>query len=581
MKEKSNKKNNLPLILIILDGWGIAKPNKGNAVTLAKTPNLDKLTKDYPSTQLCAHGKCVGLPVNQDGNSEAGHINMGAGRIVEQEAVRIGKSINEGTFFKNAALVEAIRHVKKNKSNLHLLGMLSDEMSAHSHPDHILALLTLAYKNDISGPYIHLFTDGRDSPKYAALKLVENLEKEFRNGESIATVMGRFYAMDRTKKWERTEAAYNAFTLGEGRKANSAKVAITESYNQGKTDEFMEPYVITKNKKPLPRIGDNDTVIFFNLRSDRARQLAKVFGQIKFNESNPNSFKRQKVPKNLKFVVMTDFGPDLDNIMTAYPGIDLKNTLPMLLPSLSQLYITETEKYAHVSYFFNGGYSGRVAGEDHFVVPSPDVKSYDETPGMKAKELAQKIIDNLSKKSSAKKYDFTVLNFPAPDMVAHSGNLEAGIKACEVIDKEVGRITGEYLKNDGTVIITADHGNIEEMINLENDEIDTKHSINPVPFIVVNKKLRQKINALEAKVLQLEGLLGECRELGTTAESGWQNKKNWRRLEVGMDETKVQSILGDPTKIIKGIQDLWYYPNIYGGYVSFDKDGKLAGWNEP
>jgi len=504
---KNNKQNsNLPMILVILDGWGIAKPNKGNAVTMARTPNIDELTRKYPATQLCAHGKCVGLPPQQDGNSEAGHMNIGAGRIVEQDAVRICKSINDGTFFKNAAFLEAIRHIKESSrggAKLHLMGMLSNGMSAHSDPDHILALLTLAKELKVKEVYLHLFTDGRDSPQYESLKLIEELSHGFKNGECIATIMGRFYAMDRKKKWERTERAYNALVLGDGLKAKSFQAAITEAYNRGESDEFIQPYAITRKGKLLPRIDNGDSVIFFNLRSDRARQLAKVFVQKDFNKMNPGSFKRKKVLKDLKFIAMTDFGPDLDSILAAFPSVDLRQTLPMQLADLNQLYIAETEKYAHVTYFFNGGYANQVAGETRMVLPSPDVKSYDETPAMASAELAKAVINNLK----AKKYDFTMLNFAAPDMVGHTGNLEAGTKCCEEVDKYLGRIVQAYLKVKGTVLITADHGNIEEMINLETDEIDTEHSSYPVPFILVNNKLatsaRHKIK------LRSDGILGD------------------------------------------------------------------------
>ncbi|MFH1522858.1 MAG: 2,3-bisphosphoglycerate-independent phosphoglycerate mutase [Patescibacteria group bacterium] len=499
MIERGQTNKNLPLILIILDGWGIASPNSGNAISLAKTPFMDGVVKKYPSTQIYAHGRYVGLPNDQDGNSEAGHMNIGAGRIVEQDSVKINNSIKDGTFFKNAAFAEAISRVKKNKSKLHLMGMLSNGMSAHSNPDHVSALLKLARTNNINNTNIHLFTDGRDSPKYAALKLVESLLRELSGNERIATIMGRFYAMDRKKKWSRTKMAYEALVLGKGLKAKSPQEAITQSYNREENDEFIRPYVIYKDNKPLPRINNGDSVIFFNFRSDRARQLAKVFVQEKFNEDNPGSFKKEKVLKNLYFVTMTDFGPDLDSIKTAFPSMDLKDTLPMVLANLKQLYLAEREKYAHVTYFFNGGYAGRVNGEDCFMIPSPDVRSYDEKPAMSSSKLASVVIKNIKEK----KYDFTVLNFAAPDMIGHTGNLKAGVICCEAIDKEVNNITKEYLKKNGTVIITADHGNIEEMINLKTGEIDTEHSKNPVPFIIINKKLKRTIK------LRKNGVLGD------------------------------------------------------------------------
>ncbi|MFA4833502.1 MAG: 2,3-bisphosphoglycerate-independent phosphoglycerate mutase [Patescibacteria group bacterium] len=519
-QEKSKKpvKNNLPIILVILDGWGLAKPDKGNAITLAETPTMNGITRKYPFTQLHAHGRYVGLPPKQDGNSEAGHMNIGAGRTVEQDAVKISKSINDGTFFKNTALLEAIKHARANKSKMHLMGMLSNGMSAHSEPDHILALLTLLQKNKVNNIFIHLFTDGRDSPKYSALKLIEDMERSFKNNEQIATIIGRFYAMDRKKKWERTKMAYDALLLGQGHKAKSARAAISESYNKGDNDEFIEPYIIN----PAGRIEDNDSVIFFNLRSDRARQLAKIFVQKDFNNDNPGSLKRGKVLKNLCFVAMTDFGPDLDSIVSAFPSVDLKQTLPMVLSDIKQLYLAETEKYAHVTYFFNGGYSGRVNGEDQAVIASPDVRSYDATPAMESGELAKTVIYDLKKK----KYDFTVLNFAAPDMIGHTGNLEAGIKCCHEVDKYLGQIIKAYLEVDGTVIVTADHGNIEEMINVESGEIDTEHSTNPVPFVIVNKKYRgaKKIGLKERGVLgdiapTILGLMGRGKPKEMTGES--------------------------------------------------------------
>jgi 2,3-bisphosphoglycerate-independent phosphoglycerate mutase len=497
MVKQDTYKNNLPVILIILDGWGIAPPSRGNAITLAKTPTMNGLAKKYPYTELCASGKGVGLPAHQVGNSEAGHMNIGAGRMVEQDVVRISNSIKDGTFFKNAAFQEAIKNVKKNNSTLHLMGMLSGDMSPHSDPEHILALLDLARKNGVKGAHLHLFTDGRDSPQYASLKMIEALERNLKNGERVATIMGRFYAMDRKKKWSRTEEAFNAIVLREGKSAKSPQAAITESYNRGESDEYIRPYIMTENNKKISGIKDNDSVIFFNLRSDRVRQLAKTFVQMDFNKKNSGAFKRKKIFKNLCFVALTDFGPDLDSILVAYPSADLKETLPMRLKGFKQLYFAEEEKYAHVTYFFNGGYANPVAGESRMELPSPNVKSYDETPVMSSAELTRSVLVNLKNG----RYDFTVLNFAAPDMIGHTGNLKAGVACCEGVDKFTGRIVGAYLKAGGTAIITADHGNIEEMINLKTGEIDTEHSTNPVPFILANNKLRGKIKLRKGGVL--------------------------------------------------------------------------------
>ncbi len=473
-----------PFVLLILDGWGLAKPNAGNAITLAKTPVMDALPQKYPFTHLHAHGQYVGLPEKQYGNSEAGHMNIGAGRIVEQDAVYITKCIKDKTFFKNFAFQQAIRHVKAYHSKMHIMGLLSGDESPHASPNHLLALLDLMAKNKVP-VILHLFTDGRDSNKYAAIKLLEKLKKHLREDQIIATLMGRFYAMDRKKKWSRTKIAYEALTEAKGSLFNEPHKAIVLNYNKGESDEFLEPSIIANNLKQAQKrvISDNDAVIFFNLRSDRARQLTKAFVQKDFK-----GFKRHKVIKNLFFVAMTDFGPDLPHLKTAFPSRNLKGTLPMALKELKQLYLAESEKYAHVTYFFNGGYAKPVAGEERFCIPSPDVAHYDEVPAMRTFDLAAKIKDCLRKKE----YDFIVCNFACPDMIGHTGNLKAGIQAAEAADKATGEVAKEVLRVKGTLLITADHGNLEEMRDLETGEIKTSHSTNPVPFILVNDKLKKE-----------------------------------------------------------------------------------------
>lgn len=484
MEKKTEK---LPLICVIIDGWGLTDANPGNSIALADTPVFDRIMKEYPATTLHAHGKYVGLPPEQVGNSEAGHMNIGAGRLVEQDAVKISKSINDGTFFKNAAFHEAIQHAEKTKGKIHLMGMLSDGMSAHSDPDHILALLIFLRKHKIKNVYLHLFTDGRDSPKYASVRLMKRLEDLLQKGEQIATVIGRYYAMDRKKKWERTAMSYDALVLGKGRKLKTASEVIADAYKRGESDEFIAPYVVGDWQKS--RIDSNDSVIFFNLRSDRARQLTKAFLQKEFNKLNPGSGKRSRALHNFLFVAMTDFGPDLGRVLTAFPSADIKHTLPMELDDISQAYVAETEKYAHVTYFFNGGYSGKVDGEIQEMVLSPDVKSYDETPGMSSVALADLVLENLKND----KFDFTLLNFAAPDMIGHTGNLQAAIECCTLVDKCVGRIIDAYLKKGGTVVVTADHGNVEKMIEPETGEIYTEHTSNKVPFIIVNDSLKNKL----------------------------------------------------------------------------------------
>ncbi len=482
IKKKEEKKK--LVVLIILDGWGIAKPGKGNAVTLAKTPVMDNLVKNCPNTLLTAHGAKVGLPRNQDGNSEAGHMNLGAGRIAEQDAVYISKEIKNGTFFKNAAFLAAIKHIKKNKSKIHLMGLLSDNQSAHVEPEHLRALLDLLRRHQVEKIFLHLFTDGRDSARFSGLELILALERELLwPKELIATVQGRFYAMDRKKKWERLEKAYDLMVLAKGERAKSPQAAITRAYNRGETDEFIKPAVMFRKGKPIATIDDHDAVIFFNLRSDRARQLSKVFVQAKFE-----GFKRKKLLKDLIFVTMTDFGPDLDSILTAFPSCDLTHTLPFAVDGFKQLYIAESEKYSHITYFFNGGYANPVAGEERIRVPSPDVISYDEKPEMSAGQIVGIVLDKINNDG----YNFAAVNFANPDMVGHTGNLKAGIKAVEAVDKCTGKVIEAVLKRGGTAVVTADHGNIEEMINLKTGEIDTKHSTNPVPFIIVGKDFKNK-----------------------------------------------------------------------------------------
>ncbi|MEI6288088.1 MAG: 2,3-bisphosphoglycerate-independent phosphoglycerate mutase [bacterium] len=484
------------VVLLVLDGWGLGRDDKSNPIYVAKTPFMDSLYKKYPNTRICASGKCVGLPIDQVGNSEAGHINLGAGRIVDQDIVKISKAINTGEFLKNPAFGAAIHHVKKRKSALHIMGLLSNNQSPHSDPDHLLALITLARKNKVKKVYLHLFTDGRDSPQRGALESVMALERFLRPNEIIATIIGRFYAMDRKKMWKRTLWAYDAMTSGRGHKANSPQAGISRAYNANVTDEFIEPIVMYKKGKMVPRISDGDAVVFFNLRSDRARQLTKPFVQDDFEAKNSGSSKRQEILQNLTFVAMTDFGPDLDSILTAFPSEDVKDSLVKVLKNKKQIYIAESEKYAHVTFFFNGGYADPIAGEKRVNIPSPDVDSYDQTPLMSTAKIASRII------SSLKKYDFIMANFACPDMVGHTGNFEACVKAVEGVDKYVKKVAQNVLKNNSILIITADHGNVEYKLNLETKEIMTEHTTNPVPFIVVGRD-KQK-----GKRFPADGILG-------------------------------------------------------------------------
>ncbi len=486
--QKEEKTPFLPLILIILDGWGLAPASPSNAISLAETPTMDFFYKKYPNTKLVAHGLKVGLPKGQDGNSEAGHMNIGAGRIVKQDAVYITETIKNGTFFKNPAFIEAVNHAKRFKSNIHLMGLLSDGESAHSQPEHLYALLDFFKQRKFHRIYLHLFTDGRDSSPHAGSRLISKLINNFENNEIISTVMGRFYAMDRIKAWKRTELAYNAMVLGEGIASDNPYKAISEAYNRGETDEFITPTIILNPNKKPKFINDNDAIIFFNLRSDRARQMTKPFVQKDFEKRNPGAFKRKKVLKNIKFIALTDFGPDLDSVLTAHPSIILDNTLPFVLKNLKQLYISEREKYAHVTYFFNGGHSKPVNGEEWEVIPSLGQNNYVKHPQMSSYKLTNIVL----KKLRSKEVNFITINFPNPDMLGHTGNLKAAIKAVEVVDKSLGRIYNLIKRMKGTMVITADHGNVEEMKNLKTGEMDTEHSTNPVPLIIVNNDLSHK-----------------------------------------------------------------------------------------
>lgn len=484
-------------MLAILDGWGIAEPNKGNAITLAKTPNMDAIDNKYPSTQLFACGHHVGLLDMYDGNSEAGHLNLGAGRLVKQDEVYIDDSVKDGIFFKNTALLEAINHIEEHNSDLHLMGLLSNHDSAHSQPEHLYALLKLARENKIKNVFLHLFTDGRDSSQHSAYGFVEELRGKFNGKERIASITGRFYAMDRTKTWKRTQKAYEAIVSCKGIRVKGARDAILQAYNRGETDEFISPSVVCEKGKPIGNVNENDAVIFFNLRSDRARQLTKAFVQPDFEKLNHGTFKRKQKLKNIKFVAMTDFGPDLPDIYTAFPSRDVKKSLPVILDGMRQLYIAEKEKFAHVTYFFNGGYADPVTGEDRIVIPSPHIDSYDQVPEMKAYEVTKKIVKSIKNKQ----HQFITVNYCNPDMIGHTGNLKACIKCIEVVDDCIGKLQKIVLENDGILIITADHGNAEEMINLETNEIDTKHSTNPVPFIIIGKDYKKALRLKKGKSL--------------------------------------------------------------------------------
>jgi len=485
-----------PLVLLILDGWGIAPKNKGNAIELAHKPNFDSIWHRYPHTKLKAHGQFVGLPTNQVGNSEAGHMNIGAGRIVKQDSVLISEAIADGRFQKNMALNQAIQAAINNKSDLHLMGLVSEEESPHSSLDHLYALIDLAYVRGAKNIYLHLFTDGRDSRQFATINIINKIIEKIDGQARIVSLIGRYYAMDRGKTWERTEKAYKCLVSGGGLVFADAHEALLHAYNQNKTDEYIEPTTIAKDQREIKetRIKDNDAVIFFNLRSDRARQLAKPFVQKFFNKENANAFNRGAMLKNLTFCTLTDFGPDFDNVLTAFPSGVIKNTLPMLLSPLKQVYVAETEKYAHMTYFINGGYADKVDQEERVHIQSDKIMSYADKPEMKVKEITHAVRNFIRNR-----YDFIAVNFANADMVGHTGNLKATISAIEAIDKCLGELERTVLKAKGTLIVTADHGNAEKMIDLKTNEIWAGHTTNPVPFIVITERKLKRLK---------EGVLG-------------------------------------------------------------------------
>lgn len=466
-----------PLMLIILDGWGYREAREGNAILAARTPTLDHLTEEYPWCFLEASGEAVGLPEGQMGNSEVGHLNIGAGRIVYQDLTRINLSIKKEDFFKNPAFLDAISHVKANDSSLHLMGLVSYG-GVHSYMTHIYALIKLAQQEGLKKVYIHAFLDGRDVPPKAALKDIKELDafcKEKGNAK-IATISGRYYAMDRDKRWDRTKLAYDALTMGVAPyKTPDVESAVSEAYERGETDEFVKPTVITDSEgKPEAVIQDNDSVIFFNFRPDRARQLTWAFVNKDFE-----NFPREKHPK-VYYVCMAQYDETLD-LPIAFPPEELENVLGKVLSKqgLVQLRIAETEKYAHVTFFLNGGQEKCYEGEDRCLIPSPKIATYDLKPEMSADEVTEEVIGRIR----SGKYDVIILNFANMDMVGHTGIFEAAVKAVEAVDSCVGRIAAALKEAGGVAIITADHGNAEKMENPVTGEPHTAHTSNPVKCI--------------------------------------------------------------------------------------------------
>ena len=491
-----------PTMLMILDGFGASPRSEGNAIAQANKPALDQIFASYPGTKIDACGLAVGLPDGQMGNSEVGHLNIGAGRIVYQELTRITKAIEDGDFFENSALLSAIDHVKQHDSTLHLLGLLSDG-GVHSHISHLFALLDLAKKEGLKRVLVHCFLDGRDVPPRCAGQYIEALQNHMNQiglGE-IAVISGRYYAMDRDKRWERVEKAYDAMTLGQGFAAFDAATgcaAVDAAYLRDENDEFVQPTATGAGV-----VSDNDAMIMFNFRPDRAREITRAFVDGDFD-----GFDRKKAVKNLKYVCMTQYDATMPNVEVAFPPQTLENTFGDYISSkgLKQLRIAETEKYAHVTFFFNGGVEAPSEGEDRILVPSPKVATYDLQPEMSAYEVTDKVLEQIA----ADKYDCIVLNFANADMVGHTGIMEAAIAAIEALNKCIPKIVDAVLAKDGQILLTADHGNADCMLDEEGNVV-TAHSLNQVPLLHIAKNPVQladggKLADLAPTMLDLMGL---------------------------------------------------------------------------
>ncbi len=476
-RRKAMKK---PTVLMILDGYGLNETKEHNAVAEASTPVMDKLMAECPFVKGNASGMAVGLPEGQMGNSEVGHLNMGAGRIVYQELTRITKEIQDGTFFENPALLKAVENCKKNDSSLHMYGLLSDG-GVHSHNTHLYGLLELAKRSGLSKVYVHCFLDGRDTPPASGKGYAEELEAEMKKigvGQ-IATVMGRYYAMDRDNNYDRVKKAYDALTRGEGLTAASGPEGIQASYDREETDEFVKPTVVVKDGRPVATIKDGDSIIFFNFRPDRAREITHIFCDDVFDK-----FERGK-RLDVVYVCFSDYDPTIPNKDVAFHKISVTNTFGEWLAAnhMKQARIAETEKYAHVTFFFNGGVEEPNEGEDRILVNSPkDVATYDLKPQMSAYEVCDRLVEAIR----SDKYEIIIINFANPDMVGHTGVEEAAIKAVEAVDECVGRAVEAIRDVNGQMFICADHGNAEQLVDYETGAPFTAHTTNPVPFILVN-----------------------------------------------------------------------------------------------
>ena len=468
-----------PTVLLILDGYGLSEKKEHNAIALADTPVMDRLMKECPFVRGNASGLAVGLPDGQMGSSEVGHLNLGAGRVVYQDLMKITSEIEDGDFFENEALLKAVNNAKENGTSLHLFGLLSDG-GVHSHNSHLYALLDLAKRHGLENVYVHCFLDGRDTAPNSGKEFVQELSDEMdRIGcGRIATVAGRYYAMDRDNNWDRIEKAYRALTLGEGVTAESAAEAVTQSYEKGETDEFVQPTVVMKDGAPTATVDDGDSVIFFNFRPDRAREITRAFCCDEFDgfDRGPR--------KKVTYVCFTDYDETIPNKEVAFRKDAIINTFGEWIAAngMKQARIAETEKYAHVTFFFNGGVENPNKGEDRFLIPSPKVATYDLKPEMSVPEVCDTVVEKIR----SGEYDVIIANFANSDMVGHTGVEEAAIKAVECIDKCIGKVVEAVEQADGQLLICADHGNAEMMADEKTGEPWTAHTTNPVPFILVN-----------------------------------------------------------------------------------------------
>ena len=476
-----------------MDGWGVNKHKEGNAIKLARTQHLSRLEKEYPYTKLECSGNAVGLPAGLMGNSEVGHLNIGAGRVVWQEITRIDNAIKNGSFFTNPELTNAMAHCRKNKTNLHLIGLVSDG-GVHSSDNHYFALLEMAKQNGFTQDnlFFHAVMDGRDTPPTSGVHHLEKLQDKMNSlgvGQ-VSTICGRYFLMDRDKRWDRVAKAYNALTIGEGVKEQSAIEAINNAYHKGETDEFIKPIIITRNNQPIGLIKNNDSIIFFNFRADRAREITRAFTEPEGTASSEPDFKefQRKTSPKVVYTTMTQYDEKF-TLPVAFKPVTMKNILGEILSknNIRQLRIAETEKYAHVTYFFNGGEERPFPLEDRKLIPSPKVATYDMQPEMSAPEVTREVLKDIAEDG----HQVIIMNYANCDMVGHTGILEAAIKAVETVDDGVGRITDAVLKKNGIVIITSDHGNAEEMIDRRNgNQPHTYHTTNIVPFILVGAKFK-------------------------------------------------------------------------------------------